>query len=180
MKYRKDFVTNSSSSSFIVTRKDDTFIEIDDYIDKPYILGQNETTDFGRGNWKEYRSFHTKINYLALNCLFSPDETLWQHNLEFVLKKHLRCSYVDWEFLSELENDYDAYVDHQSTISERPDFEVLLTDIDVCERFLFGKQSVIYFGGDEYEPSSEQEQEIEKYHNDSRFETFPKDIEYLF
>ena len=135
MKTRHGFVSNSSSSSFIVIGTRD-FEHPTNYIDSTYTVFENGTTDFG---WDvtTYRGMDTRINFAWLQAKYNPS---WMEMLEEVMKEHLGCSEI-------VEIDADGYIDHQSAACEGENTEMFETR-ETLARFLFSPDSCIEGGND--------------------------------
>lgn len=146
MKKRFNFVSNSSSSSFIIIKKGKK-----DKIKKhsrkklivPCIYGN---LDFG---WDKYiyYDFYTKLNFCVFQCLYvwHGQGEEWFEILKEVIQNKLKLELE----LEKSENvyDYDGYIDHQSRADEYCNTEMFNNKEDL-ETFLFSKESYIQTGND--------------------------------
>jgi hypothetical protein len=144
MKYRDGFVSNSSSSSFLVIKGNaDPNISLE----KDFIIGKLGKCKFG---WepRRYSDINDKINFAYLQALYN--ET-WMDMLYDVLKKrgakNISCA---------LSSDYNAkkherwaYIDHQSSAGEGQNTEIF-DNVDILEQFIFSYDSFIMGDNDNY------------------------------
>lgn len=147
-KVRKGFVSNSSSSSFVVigTGKLEK-IEVD----RELVVGHSGTTEFG---WDEtqYSGMWSLINFAYLQTDGRPE---WLEMLETVIKEHLGCSSIVWLINSGYGDLPDTphggyvwgYIDHQSSACEGENTEIF-ENADILKRFLFSRDSYIQGGND--------------------------------
>ena len=147
MKSRLCYVSNSSSSSYVVVlekavkamhaRKEPLSI---DYLREMFSMEIERKDELNEGKWiglfdagvkefgwdiKNHYDEQTKWNWLVLQAYyggsewtrFSTDE--YRRKLEDYLEDMLgREIRIDWEGIGKLENDVSAYIDHQSIDSE--------------------------------------------------------------
>lgn len=146
MKKRLNFVSNSSSSSFIVIKKGKK-----DKIKKhsrkklivPSIYGDSA---FG---WDEhtYYDFYTKLNFCVFQCLYvwHGQGEEWFEMLKEVIQSKLKLELE----LEKGENvyDYDGYIDHQSSSYEGRNTKMFNNKEDL-ETFLFSSSSYLQTGND--------------------------------
>ena len=174
MKIRNGFVSNSSSSSFIVFGKDlennrDTFGFLNMKPEKLYSWSDTYTIrlelpfpeaeyEFGWA-FERYYYVKDKINFAIIQALDSGDKK-WEYKemLRKVLQKQLdreckehpvldlRIDYnrFYWDSISEGNN---AYIDHQSAAHEGENLEIFESE-EVLENFLFNRNSYIQGGND--------------------------------
>jgi hypothetical protein len=143
MKVRTGFVSNSSSSSFVVVGKQEpTNLRLP----SNYIIGQYGECEFG---WQEerYEDINDLINFAFLQAIDNP---IWMNMLEAVLRKHgvekiesiLDTSYTPngkrW-----------AYIDHQSSASEGQNTEMFKSEY-ALECFIFSNDSFIQCDNDNH------------------------------
>ena len=167
MKMRLDFVTNSSSSCFIICKHNDKPVKINNNI----TIGKNGETEFFNGGGK-YPLFFDRLNFLAIQTLYNHNEQ-WKKNINEVFKKNTGKK-LNWNHIEHLVEDEMAYIDHQSVFYKSNQYEdgmcEILNDINVLDKFLFGNHSVIYMGTDgDY--SEEFETEIIEYIKNKNYYT---------
>lgn len=171
MKIRSGFVSNSSSSSFIVIRDSNGGDRMDElknkYKDTVLIVDNN----FGNINfgWEDevYRDFGSKLIFAFLQSSYLIDNfnnitdslivsenckcgKMWMGMIEDVVKENLGVSNIKWE-LSIHYNDVNgkphAYIDHQSASYEGKNTSIFKNK-DLLKSFLFNEYSYIETGND--------------------------------
>lgn len=151
MKIRSDFVSNSSSSSFVVIGGSDNKTMPFEWSLIPILLPSKQGCyEFG---WSvnTYNDFWSKLNWCALMI---SDE---RHNnkehaeeMEALLKEvcamnfNLNVAIMSDEKICEL----GAYIDHQSSIVEKPQNAIMFKNSSKLIRFLSSSESYIETGND--------------------------------
>lgn len=146
MKIRHGFVSNSSSTAFIVIGYDPYITAKGDYskrnrvhcASREYVLGAQGATEFG---WDpiRYSDFDSKANFAYLQAHYLEDESLKARLLQ-VIEAHSGVPV-------RVEMPETAYIDHQSAAIEGMNLEMFESD-DTLARFLFSDNSYIQGGND--------------------------------
>ena len=154
MKIRKGFVSNSSSSSFIIISDKQNYGDIQGHLQE-LVKEHNGTlvvdhnfgeTEFG-WNEDEYYDMGSKVIFTYLQAQYSGDEKHIKM-LESVLKDFTGCNNIEWK----IEIDYNAgenygYIDHQSSAVEGQNLEMFDNE-QKLKNFLFDCDSYIKTGND--------------------------------
>lgn len=150
MKTRQAFVSNSSSSSFIIISN--TGLMDSDTIDKLFsdkelvIDGSQGETEFGWYGY--YNNVFDRINFSYIQANYVKDtHPNWIPMLEKVIKDNTKVETIIWKMPTHPEG-Y-AYIDHQSASYEDDtcNTEMFNSESDLT-KFIFGKDSCIECGND--------------------------------
>jgi hypothetical protein len=142
MKTRTGFVSNSSSSSFVIIDADDGHVTLAGEM----AFGHKGTTEFGWGPGVA-NDVHSRINFAYLQTHYSG-----QHldMLEDVIKEHTGLDdSIVWEISTDWNDNNWGYIDHQSSAVEGENMEIF-DNKDKLKDFLFGKGSYIHLDNDNH------------------------------
>ena len=139
MKERIGFVSNSSSSSFIVIGNG----ESEGYFVKPevsdgcIVFGKKGETEFGCGP-ERITDVFSRINFAHIQAENKPE---WQEMIDDIIKNEIGCDTILWEL--------SGYIDHQSSACEGSNVEMFNSE-DSLRRFLFCDDSFIQLDNDNH------------------------------
>lgn len=156
MKIRNGFVSNSSSSSFIVIR--DTSIKIPKFDTNKLCFPADfpgSTTEFGWGP-EEISDFASKVNFAYIQTFYINKERAekWRYMIESVLIENIdNLEAVEFlittEFSSEEANEKWGYIDHQSAACEGSNTEIFDSK-EALFNFFFSEDSYIQLDNDNH------------------------------
>ena len=144
MKVRKGFVSNSSSSSFVIISSNNLY----DYrVYGDYIIGDDGECEFG---WdvETYSDIPSKINFAYMQAMYVKHNE-WLNMLTCAIVNHTGCDNVrsnltiDWKDKEKRQ----GYIDHQSASTEGENTEIF-ESIETLTNFLFSPHSYIETGND--------------------------------
>lgn len=157
MKIRNSFVSNSSSSSFIVIGTGRLSIPEHNRNDLNVPWDFGGETEFGWGPTTHY-DFGSRLNFAYLQTQYinrNGDPLLqkalehteghansWLNMLEIVLRKNMSVTKINWDLSLDYEDTGYGYIDHQSCAAEGSNTE-MFDSIEELERFLFAEDSMI-------------------------------------
>jgi hypothetical protein len=138
MKTRGGFVSNSSSSSFIIISNNSN-LSIPNYKGDDLVVDSSFGTDQFGWEFEEYYDFGSKVIFSYLQARAINNQT-WLNMLETVIKSNCNVSDITWQL-------DDAYIDHQSSSCEGQCVEMFDSE-DQLKQFLFNNSSYIKTGND--------------------------------
>lgn len=181
MKYRKHFVTNSSSSCFVATYygKESCLEEVKRKIKENgysmYPIGKEGKTGFSSAGICS--DFDTRLNFVAMILLqeYADADTCDKFKLLNEVFEEEAGIPLDWNhilrlrYVYKIDSEFDNYgyfeneVDHESLML----YSNIFSDKESMKQFLFGKKSVLIQGWDGF--SEEQDKAILSYEINGEF-----------
>lgn len=152
MKIRNGFVSNSSSSSFIVIGNSDSFDSLpNEDKEKTLVAGKLGTTEFG---WEpnRHKDIYSRINFCYLQILIAKrynEEAAdtWLKMLESCIKENSTYTEIEWKISEDYDSKYFGYIDHQSAY---PTNTEMFGNKGFLYRFIFDKKSYVQTDNDNH------------------------------
>lgn len=190
MKYRTGFVTNSSSSSFIVTYNDEenkinlfqkqfyTQLITDHGKTRYMICGNKNKIEFSRQDWTPISDVETKINFCAIAIERSEHSVGEVYNkrkrqLNTIIKE-LTGLEADWSLLDEKNKELRNKIYQERFLFPWIDYPIMelaqkiISSRKRMRNFILNPKSTLYIGGDEYSFPYNAEYFLRHAKNDSR------------
>lgn len=161
MKIRTGFVSNSSSSSFVVIDSSAGYERLEDDDNGVFGPGRGES-EFGWGP-ECIKDIPSRINFAFLQANYAAPEhdallekartILYGHSnhyvrmLEEVIKENSNIKEITWNFVEDEFGFESGYIDHQSNASEGQNMEIFNSK-DALRDFIFGRNSYIQLDND--------------------------------
>lgn len=139
MKIRKGFVSNSSSSSFIVISHNEKTLQKVDYSNLETLVIDLDFENYEYGwDFEHYDYYGDKIIFAYLQAKYvESNHPEWLIMLDNVIKEFTGVKNIEWKISLD-----DAYIDHQSTSYEGENIEMFESEDDL-KAFLFNTNSFI-------------------------------------
>ncbi len=150
MKIRNGFVSNSSSSSFLIINKNDVLMDKEFILELcyPELEIENNTLYVSTSTDRHvYFGWDVdEISSVVAKIVFSLLQSKYLSSDYFDMLYKTLCEYFKVDNVI-FDIPEDAYIDHQSAASEGQNFQ-MFSDVETLKKFLFGKNSRIVTGND--------------------------------
>lgn len=148
MKIRNGFVSNSSSSSFVVVDAHRGFINTPNSLcQDSFVVGNTGATEFGWGQDVLY-DCESRINFAYLQTIEGKNEK-WLQMLEEVIKENSNVKDIEYNISLDYNGENWGYIDHQSSACEGENTEIFDSK-EYLKEFIFGKDSKIVLDNDNH------------------------------
>jgi hypothetical protein len=152
LKFREGFVSNSSSSSFVIIGSSGKRVPGSNLLpadDGVLHFGLHGVTEFGWGP-DTVQDVQSRINFAYLQTQFPQSDPKWIGMLENVIRRETGLTEIAWDVTSNYnapEGKVWGYIDHQSAASEGRNTEIFDSE-DVLTAFIFDQDSLIELDND--------------------------------
>lgn len=148
MKMRNGFVSNSSSSSFVVIGNGNLMTPPD--VGAVFNLGEHGETEFGWGP-DTLLDWESRLNFAYLQSQYGGSKD-WEKMLRDVVRDFLGCEInpvitINWQDTGDTPGCVFAYIDHQSSAIEGRNIKIF-NDRETLRDFLFDNDSSIVLDND--------------------------------
>lgn len=151
MKIRTCFVSNSSSSSFVIIDANKGYDKLESTEYSIYKVGNIGKTEFGWGP-ENIKDIHSRINFAYLQTIYSKIKgKKWKQMLEDVIKKNSEIKEIEYIITDNYDEEGKTwgYIDHQSSACEGENIEIF-ENKNKLRDFVFGKGSKIHLNNDNH------------------------------